>query len=156
MDKELSRRVPARRMESGTIKAVGVWFYSRATGRFLYVLRTDPKHANTWGLPGGKVEAGETLLDSMQRECQEELGHWPQNSRLIPIERFTSADGVFEYNTWVAVIDSEFEPQLNHEHRGYAWITAGTWPRPLHPGLWSTVNIDAIQAKLMAVEQQAA
>lgn len=89
----------------------------------------------------------------MERECTEELGHFPAYQRLIPLERFTSADGVFEYNTWVCVVDQEFRPDLNHEHLGYAWIESGTWPRPMHPGLWNTVNIEAIQQKLAAVEQ---
>ena len=41
-------------------------------------MRDDPKHPNTWGLPGGKVEAGETLVDSINRECTEELGTMPE------------------------------------------------------------------------------
>ena len=152
MDKKLSRSVPAWSMEPGIIKAVGVWFLARETGRYLYLLRNDPKHPGTWGLPGGKVEPGETLLGGMERECVEELGHFPQYRRLIPLEKFTSADNVFEYHTWVCVLDHEFVPILNDEHVGYAWINAGTWPRPMHPGLWNTVNIDTVQQKLASVE----
>lgn len=153
MDKKLSRRVPARSMAAGTVKAVGVWFLSRATGSYLYLLRNDPKHPGTWGLPGGKIEANETLLGGMERECIEELGSFPAYSRLVPLEKFTSSDSVFEYNTWVCVVEQEFVPVLNDEHIGYAWIQAGTWPKPMHPGLWSTVNVDEVQAKLSAVEQ---
>ena len=151
MDQKLSRSVPRGSMAVGIVKAVGVWFYSRTTQRYLYLLRDDPKHPNTWGLPGGKIEPGETLLGGMERECTEELGQFPAYCKLMPLEKFTSTDGAFEYNTWVCVIDTEFEPTLNDEHIGYAWIKAGTWPRPLHPGLWSTVNIDEVQSKLTAV-----
>ena len=153
MDQELSGRLPGRSMESGTLKAVGVWFLARDTGRYLYLLRNDPKHPGTWGLPGGKIESGETLLGGMERECQEELGSFPDYRRLMPLEKFTSGDNVFEYHTWVCVLDHEFHPVLNHEHLGYAWIASGTWPRPMHPGLWSTLNIDAVQQKLATVER---
>lgn len=139
-------------MEIGALKAVGVWFRSAATGRYLYLLRNDPKHPGAWGLPGGKVEDGETLLGGMERECTEELGVFPTYQRLVPIEKFTSIDGNFEYNTWVCVVANEFAPTLNHEHLGYAWIDSGIWPRPMHPGLWNTLNIEAIQQKLETVE----
>ena len=135
------------------MRAVGVWFKASATGRYLYLLRNDVKHPGTWGLPGGKIEDGETLLGGMERECIEELGSMPDYRRLVPLEKFTSADGAFEYHTWVCVIDQEFTPVLNHEHIGYAWIDAGTWPRPMHPGLWSTVNIEAVQDKIGVVER---
>ena len=136
------------------MKAVGVWFRSIATGRYLYLLREDTKHPGTWALPGGKLEAGETLLGGMERECIEELGFFPAYKRLVPIEQFTSSDGTFEYHTWVCVIDQEFVPVLNHEHSGYAWINPGILPKPMHPGLWSTINIDVIQDKLAMLEQQ--
>ena len=135
------------------MKAVGVWFRSVATSRYLYLLRNDSKNPGTWGLPGGKVEAGETLLGAMERECIEELGHMPEYHRLVPLEKFTSADGVFEYHTWICVVPQEFVPTLNHEHLGWAWIDQGTWPRPMHPGLWNTVNLEAVQHKIHTVEQ---
>jgi len=154
MDKKLSGRVSRRNLEPGSVKAVGVWFLSRSTGSYLYLLRNDPKHPETWGLPGGKVEAGETLLAAMQRECCEELGFFPQYLKLLPLEKFTSPDGVFEYNTWVCVLDAEFVPVLNDEHIGHAWINRKVWPKPMHPGLWSTVNIDSVKEKLADVESQ--
>ena len=135
------------------MKAVGVWFRSSATGRYLYLLRNDARHPGSWGLPGGKVETQETLLGAMERECIEELGSMPEYQRLVPLEKFTSADGQFEYNTWVCVVANEFVPVLNHEHMGYAWIDRGQWPRPMHPGLWSTVNIEAVQSKIDTVER---
>ena len=135
------------------MKAVGVWFRSVATSRYLYLLRNDSKNPGTWGLPGGKVEAGETLLGAMERECIEELGHMPEYHRLVPLEKFTSADGVFEYHTWICVVSQEFVPTLNHEHLGWAWIDQGTWPRPMHPGLWNTVNLQAVQHKIHTVER---
>jgi 8-oxo-dGTP pyrophosphatase MutT (NUDIX family) len=152
MDQKLSRNIPRRHLESGTLKAVGVWFLSQGTGRYLYLLRNDAKHPGSWGLPGGKIETGETLLGGMERECVEELGSFPAYTRLVPLEKFTSADGMFEYHTWVCVVDEEFIPVLNDEHLGYAWIDQGTWPRPMHPGLWSTVNLESIQIKLESIE----
>ena len=143
-------------MDLGVVKAVGVWYRSQDTGRYLYLLRQDQKNPGTWGLPGGKVEPGETLLGGMERECTEELGVFPDYLRLIPLEKFTSNDGSFEYHTWVCVIQQEFVPRLNHEHLGYAWIDAGTFPRPMHPGLWATVNIEAIQEKIAQLEHKLA
>ena len=140
-------------MEPDIVKAVGVWFYCARTQRYLYLLRNDARYPDTWGLAGGKVEPGENLLAAVERECSEELGRVPDYERLIPIEKFTSPDGVFEYHTFWCRVESEFVPVLNHEHTGYAWIESGRWPRPLHPGLWNTVNLDAVQQKIQQVEQ---
>ena len=153
MDQKLSGRVSRRNMEPGSVKAAGVWFLARDTGRYLYLLRNDPKHPGTWGLPGGKIEAGETLLGGMERECVEELGSFPAYQQMMPLEKFTSADSIFEYYTWVCVVASEFVPVLNHEHLGYAWIDRGHWPRPMHPGLWNTVTFEAIKEKVALIEQ---
>lgn len=139
-------------MESSSVNAVGVWFYSVSTGRYLYLMRNDPKHPGSWGLPGGRIEPGESLRDAMFRECREEIGFVPDFMRLVPIEKFTTVDGVFAYHTFYCSVENEFVPQLNHEHLGYAWLDSGTWPKPMHPGLWSTVNFDAVRDKMTTLE----
>jgi 8-oxo-dGTP pyrophosphatase MutT (NUDIX family) len=88
----------------------------------------------------------------MVRECQEELGMVPNYVRMIPLEKFTTVDSAFEYHTFFCTVGQEFQPTLNHEHIGYAWIDSGTWPKPMHPGLWSTVNFEAVQSKIATIE----
>lgn len=135
-------------MESGIVTAVGAWFYALDTDRYLYLMRDDKRHPGSWSLPGGKVDSGETLLQALERECQEEIGIWPTTIKLVPLEQFTSSDSRFTYHTFFCPVVEEFRPQLNHEHVGYAWIDQALYPRPLHPGLWSTINIDEIRAKI--------
>jgi 8-oxo-dGTP pyrophosphatase MutT (NUDIX family) len=66
---QLRRIIHGGLVEPSNLNAVGVWFYSSSTHRYLYLMRNDPKHPYHWGLPGGKVENGETLLDTITREC---------------------------------------------------------------------------------------
>jgi 8-oxo-dGTP pyrophosphatase MutT (NUDIX family) len=140
-------------MESRAVNAVGVWFYSVSTDRYLYLLRNDDRNPGTWGLPGGKCYRNETLLDAIRRECQEELGTWPETIKLVPIEKFTTENNNFSYHTFLIPVAEEFIPVLNEEHRGYCWVALEDYPRPLHPGVWRTVNFDEIMAKIRVLEQ---
>ena len=134
------------------MNAVGVWFYSFDTNRYQYLMRNDTKYPTTWGLPGGKCEQNETLMQAIERECREELGMFPEYIRLVPLDQFTSNDGAFCYHTFFCCVASEFQPKLNDEHLGYAWIDTATWPKPMHPGLWSTVNFETIKEKVETIK----
>ena len=132
--------------------SAGVFFYAKDTERFLYLLRTDNKNPGNWGIPGGKVEQDETLFEGIARECNEEIGCFPINAKLIPIQKFVNH--TFTYHTFFCAVDSEFIPILNDEHCGYAWVGDNQYPKPLHPGLFSTVNFDVVQEKLTALTKK--
>lgn len=133
---------------------VGVWFYSLSTQRYLYLMRNDSRHPMTWGLPGGKANQNESLLETIERECTEELGAMPEYIRLVPLEKFTSQDENFCYHTFFCTVGEEFKPVLNCEHLGYAWIGNNVYPKPMHPGLWATVNFDVIKEKINLIQDQ--
>lgn len=43
-------------------------------GRVVLVRRANPPRAGTWGMPGGKIDLGETLFQAAERELAEETG----------------------------------------------------------------------------------
>lgn len=153
MGKKLGRRVQSRAMDSGVVEGVGAFIYCTTTRRYLFLLRNTAKYSGTWGLAGGGVELGENILDSLLREVQEELGGTIQDIKLIPIEKFTSDNGKFTYHTFIAPVDSEFVPFLNEEHRGYCWVQLEDHPKPLHPGVWRTINFQAVVDKIKVLEK---
>ncbi|OUJ04652.1 hydrolase [Acetobacter cibinongensis] len=53
---------------------VGVLAVVRRARSFLLVRRAKAPDAGLWGFPGGRVEAGETLLHAAARELHEETG----------------------------------------------------------------------------------
>ena len=129
--------------------SAGIFFYCTTTGRFLYLMRSDANYA--WGVPGGKIEGNETLLEGLERECMEEINYWPALAKLIPIQKFVNNS--FTYHTFFCAVDSEFIPHLNDEHVGYAWIGHDQHPKPMHPGLFSTINIDIVKEKLKSLTE---
>jgi len=141
-----------RSLDPGLIEGVGTFIYSVSTGRYLFLLRDGDKYSGTWGLAGGKIDAGELLLTSLYRELSEELGYNFQDVKVIPIEKFTSDNGRFSYNTFLIPVDEEFTPKLNFEHRGFCWVALEDHPKPLHPGVWRTINFDAVSAKIKTLE----
>ncbi|WP_039903151.1 NUDIX hydrolase [Acetobacter tropicalis] len=52
----------------------GVLAVVRRGSDFLLVRRANPPDAGLWGFPGGRIEAGETLLQAAERELLEETG----------------------------------------------------------------------------------
>jgi 8-oxo-dGTP pyrophosphatase MutT (NUDIX family) len=134
--------------------SAGIFFYAENTKRYLYLLRNDPKNINNWGLPGGKIEKSETLMTGLVRECEEELGFFPQYGKLIPIQKFVN--NTFVYHTFFCLVENEFIPNLNGEHIGYAWVSGERYPKPLHPGLFNMINFDIVRDKLDTLTKKAA
>ncbi len=139
-------------MVNRTIECCGALIYSVKTKRYLFLLRDNSTYSGTWGLAGGKVEIGETAHDTLSREIKEELGCTLTTKKILPLEKFTSENQSFVYHTYFIVIDNEFIPVLNHEHKGYAWVAIDDYPKPLHPGVWRTFNFAAVLDKIKTIE----
>lgn len=152
MDQEFRRHIRQGSMASNTLNQIvcsGGLFLSKDTKRFLFLQRTQGRTAGTWGFVGGKKEPSDlTLFDALKREIEEEIGLLPDIKKAIPLERFTSNDQNFQYNTYVIVVEKEFVPILNFEHSGYSWVNYNCWPKPLHQGVKNSLNNRIIKTKL--------
>lgn len=130
----------------------GALVYAKSTNRYLFLLRNKTKHAGSWGIVGGKIEEGETVIHGLVREIQEEIGQDYAKKKFIPLETFTADNRKFVYYTFLVNVDTEFVPKLNDEHRGYCWVNLDDYPRPLHPGLWRSFNFDIVRKKIKTLE----
>lgn len=129
----------------------GALIYAKSTRRFLLLQKAQGKHTGTWGLVGGTNLTGENPWQGLQREIQEEIGSIPAIIKTIPIETFVSNDNVFNFHTYLCVVEEEFIPILSTEHNGWAWATIDSAPKPLHKGLRSSFNSKIIRTKLQTI-----
>ncbi|WP_406088274.1 NUDIX domain-containing protein [Kitasatospora purpeofusca] len=102
----------------------------RHGGRVLLVRRSpDDYMGGLWEVPSGTVEAGETILDALHRETNEETG--------LTISHVTGYIGHFDYensrggttrqfNFAVAVVKTE--PIVLTEHDAHQWALPGDLP----------------------------
>lgn len=72
--------------------AAGATIIVLKDNKILLNLRSD---TNTWGIPGGSLELGETLEDTAARELKEETNLKAESFRLLNV--FSGNDFYFEY-----------------------------------------------------------
>lgn len=141
-------------MATNSIKSsCGALIYCTRTHRYLFLLRNGGRYPNTWGLVGGKVEPGETVLEGLHREIREEMGGEIKDAKVIPIEQYTSNKNTFVYHTFLIKVEEEFVPELNNEHKGYCWVKLDDHPTPLHPGVYRTFKYKSSRDKINTLEQ---
>ena len=133
-------------------EGVGALVYAKSTNRYLFLLRNKSRQNGHWGIVGGKIDPGETVIQALVREIQEEIGQDYGNNKFIPLETFTADNQKFVYYTFLVTVEDEFVPTLNEEHRGSCWVELNDYPKPLHPGLWRSFNFDIIKKKIKTLE----
>ena len=80
-------------------------------------MRADDTYTNTWATVGGRTEFNETVIASLSREIQEEIGFLPLVRKTIPVDLFVSNDEKFEFHTFVCLVDREFIPNWDKPYR---------------------------------------
>jgi len=116
--------------------AAGALVKARDTGRVLLLLRTHfVYHPNTWGLVAGAIEEGETHLEGLKREVEEELQIDPDiiEYKFMFQEHDSNRNTDFYY--YEGFTDSEFIPTLDEENLDYGWFEKDDTPTPLYPDI---------------------
>jgi len=134
------------------ILGCGALILCSKTKRYLFLLRSNGKFADTWGLVGGKIEPEESIMAGLHREINEELGGAFYQAKIIPIEKYTSSNEKFIYHTFLIKVDEEFVPELNDEHKGYCWVGLDDYPQPLHPGIVRILTNANIRQKIDTIQ----
>jgi 8-oxo-dGTP diphosphatase len=112
-----------------------------ADGRILLARRADQQHqGGLWEFPGGKLEAGETVLAALRRELQEELGITVTRARPLIKVQHDYPDKHILLDVWEVSAFSG-EPH-GAEGQPLAWVA----PRQLPEYQFPAANAPIVQA----------
>lgn len=104
------------------IELTNMCMLRRADGKVLVQNRVDPD----WGgltFPGGHIEPGESLVDSVVREMREETGLTIRHPRLIGTKSWMQKDGSGRYLVLLYTAN-EYEGELHDSEEGdVRWMT---------------------------------
>lgn len=123
-------------------------------GKILFLHRNPGKpQGETWCVPGGKLEEGETAEQAVIREVMEEVGIDLKGKLLTYCRKVFVRFPDREFILHLFRVQLEEEPQLNvaaQEHQSYRWVTLEEALKlPLIPGgdqcLKIAFNLDKIQ-----------
>lgn len=122
---------------------VGVGVFVWKDGKFIMGQRLGSHGANTWSVPGGWLEFGESWEDCAKREVMEETGMKIDNIRFV-----TATNNIFEKEHTHSVtiwLDSDWvsgEPKITEPDKfiDMQWHDFKTLPAPLFEPCWQSLR----------------
>lgn len=113
---------------------VGVGVFVIKDGKFIIGERTGSHDANTWSIPGGHLDFGETPEETAVREVMEETGLEVANPRFCAFTNdiFEKDNkhyiSIWMFVDWVSGKEAILEPDKCLE---WTWVDFDTLPEPL-------------------------
>ena len=126
------------------IPRIGIGCFVWKDGQFLMGKRHGSHGNNTWSIPGGHLEFGETWAECAAREVLEETGMIITNIRfLATTEDFFEVDEkqyttIWMESDWLSGTPLITEPDKWLDQR---WKTFQTLPEPLFEPCWQNLRI---------------
>lgn len=94
-------------------------------GKILLLHRQDHKpYGNTWGIPSGKVDNGEIVLDAMIREIKEETGYSVSKDQIKHHSKVyvEYPEYNFVYHIFHSKLNSQDQVKIHlEEHKNFKW-----------------------------------
>jgi 8-oxo-dGTP diphosphatase len=109
---------------------LGIKLLLESGGKILLLEKQHPTRGIYWELPGGRLQKGETVMETLRREMEEETG-WQDVDGALPFDmvltnmRIPTPMGevglvLFVYRHEISSI---FSPRLSSEHTNFGWFT---------------------------------
>lgn len=136
-------------------EGAGILVLAKDTGRLLAMKRSDHvQHGRYWAVTGGLLDdASEDPAKGAAREFKEETNYSGPAFDLIPLTEYKAPN--FTYHNFLAVVDHEFKPDIDHENEGFKWVDSlEDWPDPVHFGIKFLLE-DAASMKVIREAQAA-
>ncbi len=122
---------------------VGVGIFIWKNGKFLMGKRKGAHGTDTWSVPGGYIEYGESWTEAARREVFEETGMKIKNVRFV-----TSTNNVFPHeskHTITIWLDSDWvsgKPKIKEPDKfvEQEWRSFNTLPKPLFEPCWKELK----------------
>jgi 8-oxo-dGTP diphosphatase len=129
---------------------VGIAVFIWKDGKFLVSKRLSSHGHDTWSIPGGKLEHGETWEACASREVREETGLSITNTRFLAATNDLFDSGQHFVTIWVEADWAAGEPTVSEPDKlaEHTWATYRTLPSPLFEPCWA--NLRAAKPELFA------
>jgi 8-oxo-dGTP diphosphatase len=108
-----------------TFEAAGC-FLERGRNFLLLLRQNDCPQGNTWGLPSGKIEKGESALEGVIREIHEETGIVVPARRMHFISKVYVIYPDYDFSYYIFRSKMERLPQIKidpKEHKDFRWVS---------------------------------
>jgi len=120
----------------------GVLIKCTETDRVLLLLRNDKgEDPNLWSMVTGGIDEGESILEGLKREVNEEMSINPNIIEYKFIEKQYINKKNMDFHYFEGFTKSEFIPKLDHENLDYKWCDKDNLPTPLYPGIIEKINV---------------